>query len=183
MVAAAAADRSSSNAAQRGGSHHQSQQATASLQAAAGARQLASGHDHAGHDGLTVERRDASGSVADRAQSERVLEQVRALIAKYPTVAALKAAGGRLTTTDNGARLSTNHYDLPQGEAAPFIDGDTKLAHLIADNQGNITSVQINVRRDGFVPEWGGLWHRHDGSNRYMVHVYADRSVDQAFDH
>jgi hypothetical protein len=149
-----------------------------SAQAVAGAATIGS---MGAHNQLMVDR-SVNGRVADRAKSSDVYEKVKAIVAKYPNVAALRNAGANVGANPKGG----DHIALPASEQA-FInslqDTDTKFEWLVIDNAGNVKSAQVTQRGAGsdVAPAWGGLWHSHAAGKPFMTHVYPDQPLDQAF--
>lgn len=164
----------------------QQAQTTSAAQAVAGAGALGTtvthSHDMAtGHDKQMVDR-SVNGQVADRAKSSDVYEKVRAIVAKYPNVAALRAAGADVKADPKGG----DHIALPASEAA-FVkslqDSGSKFEWLVIDNAGNVKAAQITERGagSGTPPAWGGIWHAHDVGKPFMTHVNPYVPLDQAF--
>jgi len=159
---------------------------TSAAQAIAGSSAIGTTAAHAhdagtGHTQGMVDR-SVNGQVANRAKSQDVYDKVRAIVAKYPNVAALRAAGADVKANPKGG----DHIALPASEAA-FVkslqDADTKFEWLVIDNAGNVQSAQVTQRGAGSdtPPAWGGVWHQHDTGKPFMTHVYPNASLDQAF--
>jgi hypothetical protein len=134
-----------------------------------------------GHVGTMVDRR-VNGQVANRPKSQQVYDVVRQLIARYPTVDALRAAGADVPANPKGG----DHIKIPAGNddlLRQVKDSDTWLEWLVIENDGTVGSAQITQKTSATPPQWGGIWGNHDTGKAFMTHVYANRPIDEAFAH
>lgn len=118
------------------------------------------------------------GRASDSPKAQRAFSVLQDLMKRYPTPAALEAAG------ISKAPGSTNHYQVSDRKF--YDDGSTHLAHLIVEN-GRVTGAQFdsNARQlSSPLPEgWSGVqWHYHGHNNAsWMFHVDGTQPIDQAF--
>lgn len=119
------------------------------------------------------------GSASQDPRAQKAYAGLQAFVRKYPTEAALKAAG--FTTDKPGG----NHYKGPGMHEIYPNDGQTGVAWVVVD-KGKVVSAQLdsNARKASDPPpSWKGVaWHYHDhGKSSWMFHVRADKPIDEAF--